>query len=179
MRFVVPELTTERLLLRPWRESDADAAFAIYSRWEVARYLGATPKAWTERSEADAAIARWNSFDGPLHGVWAVVPAGSSEPVGSMLLKLLPYSSGEVSPDTEVGWHLSPDVWGRGYATEAAHRVLEHAWSFDVPEVFAVTYPENAPSQAVCRRLAMTGLGPTDRYYGLTCELFRVARPNS
>ncbi len=175
---MVPELETSRLRLRPWRTSDLNAAVEIYSNGEVARYLGRTPRAWTGPADAHAALARWASFEGPRYGVWAIVPHDEDDPVGSALLKLLPYSSGETSPDTEVGWHLHPRVWGRGYATEAGGRLLEHAWMHGIEEVFAVTYPANLASQAVCARLGMTGLGQTDRYYGLTCELFRVARPS-
>ncbi len=173
---MVPELETPRLLLRPWRESDADAALEIYSQWEVARYLGAEPRAWTGPDDVRAAFARWASFEGPRYGVWAIVPHEVGRPVGSALLKLLPYSSGEVSPDTEVGWHLRPELWGRGYATEAGGRLLAHAWEQGVDEVHAVTYPANTASQAVCQRLGMTGLGQTDRYYGVVCQLFRIAR---
>lgn len=172
---MIAELRTDRLLLRPWRADEADAALAIYSLDEVARYLGSSPRAWTQRAEAEAAIARWSAFPGPLHGVWAIVPDAAAAPVGTVLLKVLPLSgSGEPSGDTEIGWHLHPDAWGNGYATEAAARVLEHAWAHRVGEVFAVTYPQNGPSQAVCRRLGMAHLGRTDRYYDVTCELFRI-----
>jgi RimJ/RimL family protein N-acetyltransferase len=41
-----------------------------------------------------------------------------------------------------------------------------------------VTYPENTPSQAVCLRLGMTPLGMTDRYYDISCALFRADRPS-
>ena len=40
--------------------------------------------------------------------------------------------------------------------------------------MLAVVYPDNAKSIAVCRRLGMTHLGQTDRYYGVTLELFRL-----
>lgn len=172
---MIADLRTDRLLLRPWRPDEADAALAIYSRAEVARYLGSSPRAWTQRAEAEAAIARWSAFPGPLHGVWAIVPDGAATPVGTVLLKVLPLSgSGEPSGETEIGWHLHPDAWGHGYATEAAARVLEHAWAHGVGEVFAVTYPENGPSQAVCRRLGMAHLGRSERYYDVACELFRI-----
>jgi RimJ/RimL family protein N-acetyltransferase len=40
----VPEIyRTERLIVRPWNQSDADRHFDIYSRWEVARWLGSVP----------------------------------------------------------------------------------------------------------------------------------------
>lgn len=170
-----PTLRTDRLLLRPWRPDDLPTVYDIYSRWEVARYLGRTPTVLTEPAQAEASLARWAAIEGPLHGVWAIVPRGASVPVGSALLKLLPLSgSGTASGDTEIGWHLHPDAWGAGYATEAAQGLLAHAWAGGLDEVFAVTYRENTASQAVCRRLGMTHLGPTDRYYDLTCELFRV-----
>ncbi len=41
----------------------------------------------------------------------------------------------------------------------------------------AVTYPENLPSQAVCRRLGMTHRGSTTRYYDITLELFDLRSP--
>lgn len=177
---MLPTLLTERLVLRPWGPSDVDAAHDIYSRWEVARFLGATPRAWASRDEAVAAVTRWSALEGPLHGVWAIVRSGESAPIGSALMKLLPISGSRTpSADTEVGWHLHPDAWGSGFATEAAARLLDHAWTHGLGEVFAVTYPENVASQAVCRRLGMESLGLTDRYYDVTSSLFRVGRPES
>lgn len=173
-----PVLETERLVLRPWRSEDVAAVFDIYSRWEVARYLGRTPAAMTAFAQAEASLARWAAIPGPLHGVWAIVPRDAAAPIGSALLKLLPLSGDAgVSGDTEIGWHLHPDAWGKGYATEAARGLLAHAWEGGLDEVFAVTYPENTASRAVCRRLGMAHLGSTDRYYDVTCELFRVSRP--
>jgi len=173
-----PEFSTDRLHLRPWQADDLDTILAIYSRWEVARYLGRIPKAMTGRADAEAALARWTGLcDGRL-GVWAIVPTDEGAPVGSLLLKELPLSDeGGPSGDIEIGWHLRPEAWGRGYATEAATRVLDHAWTLGLDEVFAVTYPENTPSQAVCLRLGMSPLGRTERYYDVPCELFRIARP--
>ena len=44
-------------------------------------------------------------------------------------------------------------------------------------KVLAVTHPDNAASQALCRRLGMDHLGRTDGYYNMTCELFSTSRP--
>jgi RimJ/RimL family protein N-acetyltransferase len=166
-------LHSERLVLRPWRSDDAEFVLDMYSRPEVMRYLGRQPVLLTELAEAQARIAAWTAFPGPLHGVWAIVPAGRQTPVGTALLKVLPCSgSGEPSGVTEVGWHLHPHAWGHGYATEAGGRLLAHAWSHGLSTVFAVTYPENEASQAVCLRLGMTPLGLTEDYYDLTCALF-------
>ena len=175
---MLPTLHSTRLTLRPWVPEDEAFVLDMYSRWDVVRFLGAQPAVITEPAEAAARITRWSAFEGPLHGVWAIVPDGESRPIGTALLKLLPYSGTSApSDDTEVGWHLHPDAWGHGYATEAGQLLLDHAWSHDLARVFAVTYPENAASMAVCRRLGMTPLGLTERYYDVSCELFQADRP--
>jgi RimJ/RimL family protein N-acetyltransferase len=45
-----------------------------------------------------------------------------------------------------------------------------------LPRVIALVDPDNVRSLAVCRRLGMTHLGQTDRYYGLALELFVLER---
>jgi RimJ/RimL family protein N-acetyltransferase len=78
----------------------------------------------------------------------------------------------------EVGWHLHPDSWGHGFATEAARAVLDRAFADGLDEAIAVVRPGNAPSVAVCLRLGMEPLGTTDRYYGTELELFRLRSPH-
>ncbi|WP_197540706.1 MULTISPECIES: GNAT family N-acetyltransferase [Kitasatospora] len=164
-------LTTDRLVLRPWEPADRDRAYDIYSRWEVARWLGSTPRALADPAEADDLIARFRGRSSPdgRRGVWAAELRDTGVIAGTVILIPIPDGDGEV----EVGWHFHPDSWGRGYATEAARAVLDHA---ALPEVHALTRPDNTPSQAVCRRLGMTPLGRTDRWYGTELEVFRLTR---
>jgi RimJ/RimL family protein N-acetyltransferase len=168
---------TERLVVRPWTHDDADVIYDIHSREEVARWLGATPRVMESLDEAHAAVDRWASRaePDPTRGVWAVVPRGSTRPLGSVLLVELPDANGTPTGDVEVGWHLHPDAWGSGYATEAARGALTHGFAAGLPEVFAVVRPDNERSLAVCRRLGMDHLARTDRYYGIDLELFRAA----
>ena len=177
-----PEIRTERLLLRPWRtgdEADLDAYFDIYSRWDVMRYLGNAPQVLTSREEAADRLAKRAEPDpaGAPYGVWAVCDA-DDRPMGSVLLRQLPWSADVApvpdQPDVEVGWHLHPDAWGKGYATEAAGALLDRARAYGIDVVHAVTYPENASSQAVCRRIGLEYVGRTDRYYDIELDLFRV-----
>ena len=70
--------------------------------------------------------------------------------------------------DVEVGWHLHPDHWGHGYATEAAQRLMEHARDdLGLSTINALAYPGNDRSLAVMRRLGMVPRGETDRWYGV------------
>lgn len=110
-------------------------------------------------------------------GIWAVERRDTGVAVGTVLLKVLPRSDGTVGEDIEVGWHLHPDSWGHGYATEAARGALDRAFAAGVPQVFAVLFPDNAASAAVTRRLGMTPLGLTDRWYGEELASFVLRRP--
>jgi len=183
----VPTLTSDRLILRPWRDDDADFVLDLYSRIEVQRYIGAVPTLLQTREEALARITRWRELRHPLathpaHQIWAVELTDSHELVGTLLLKSIPASPGagqpaaapEPSGDTEIGWHFHPDHWGNGYAVEAASAVLAHAFAAGLDRVVAVTNPANLASQRVCTRIGMTHLGATDAYYGLSCELFAI-----
>ncbi|MFI2608249.1 GNAT family N-acetyltransferase [Kitasatospora sp. NPDC018619] len=166
-------LTTERLVLRRWTTSAADQerAFDIYSRWEVARWLGRTPRALAEPGEARALIERWRTRSAdPRYGVWAVERRDTGVVAGTVLLVPLPDGDGEI----EIGWHLHPDSWGRGIATEAARALLAKGFADGLTEIRAVLAPDNARSAAVCRRLGMTATGLTDRWYGRRLAEFRI-----
>lgn len=169
-------LATERLVLRRFDESDVDFVFDLYSRWEVQRFIGRVPRVIADRVEAVERVARNAAFDDDPHGIW-LIAAHTGERYGALLLKTLPASGGMPSTATEIGWHLHPDAWGRGIATEAARRVLRHAFESGLPRVLAVTHPDNLASQAVARRIGMRDAGLTDAYYDTTCRLFRVDRP--
>lgn len=173
-------ISTDRLLLRPWRVEDADFLLDLQSRWEVVRFLGNRPTVMTERSEALASIERRRAVDDPVHGIWAITTVADDRLLGTLLLKPIPLSAGEPAtepPEVEIGWHLHPHAWGHGYATEAAAAVTSDAFSRGLTRLIAVTHPDNQASQAVCHRLGMTHLGRTTRYYDTTFDLFEKLPP--
>lgn len=169
-----PVVETERCLLRDWRAEEEDRAFDLYRRWEVSRWLGSTPRAMESPDEARRMVARWGELNAtePVARRWAVERKDDGVVAGTVILVRLPDGDGEF----EVGWHLHPDSWGKGYATEAAQGMI--AWGFGqgLDEILAVVRPDNAASLRVCHRLGMTALGRTSRYYGTELELFGTAR---
>ena len=59
-------------------------------------------------------------------------------------------------PEIEIGWRLVRAAWGRGYATEAARPVLDHAlYSLRLPRVVADIDPTNTGSISVARKLGL------------------------
>lgn len=177
----VTTLSSERLTLRPYVAGDADFVLDMYSRWEVQRYLGRSPRVMADRAEALERIERWAAIHDPIHGIWLTLDTQSGERLGTLMLKDLPASgtSGGASGETEIGWHLHPAAWGRGIATDAAKAVLAHAFASGLTQVLAVVYPENAASQRVAERIGMRALGLTDAYYDTECLLFRRDAPSS
>lgn len=170
------ELATDRLVLRPWHDDDAAFAFDLYSRWEVARFLGRVPAVLTDPADASRRVARLRALEDDLRAFRVVALAATAEPVGTVMLQPIP-ASGPTEPlrpsgDTEIGWHFHPEHWGNGYAAEAAGALLRAALADGLPRVVAVTYPENTASQRVCERIGMRRLGPTDAYYNVRMELF-------
>jgi RimJ/RimL family protein N-acetyltransferase len=171
-------LRTERLLLRPWTGSPSDVARLedIYRRDEVTRWIGGPPSV-----PPGELPARWGAIHAQdaRFGCWAIElaadvgdrPAGTV--AGTVLFKPLPNGVGEV----EVGWHLHPDCWGHGFATESARAVIARGFDAGLPEVYAVVRPGNQASLAVCHRLGMQHLGRMRRWYDVELEAFRLMAP--
>ena len=163
-------LATDRLIARPWTLDEADlaAAYDIYSRPEVARWIGSP----VEPAEIRVRIEGWSQpTDDPTYGVWAIEErTAPDQAVGSVMLRPLPPDE----EDVEIAWHLHPSLWGRGYATEIGQAAAQRAFDTGIEEVFAIVRPGNARSSAVARRLGMEYVGRTDKYYGLHAVLFRL-----
>ncbi len=168
---------TERLDVRFWTHDDVATMFDIYRRWEVARWLGASPKVAESTDAMHATVDRWAAAASSPYGIWAVVPRDVGRPVGTVLLVPLRDAGDAETGDVEVGWHLHPEHWGQGYATEAATGALDRGWAAGLGEVFAVVYPGNDASVAVTRRLGMAPLGRTSRWYGVELDAFALGRP--
>lgn len=152
---------TDRLILRPWRLDEADRFYDMHRRAEVARWIGGRPM--VDPAEATAMLERMRQQRAAdsRFGSWAVVERASGRPAGSVLLKPLPDGAGEI----EIGWHLHPDSWGRGLATEAAGALLRYGFELGLSEIWAVTHLDNARSVQVCQKIGLRLLGITNRWY--------------
>jgi RimJ/RimL family protein N-acetyltransferase len=173
----VTEIVTDRLLLRPWHESDAERLLDIHSRRDVVQWISDDfddPKLMTDLDQARDRIGTYAAvFEQPPQGLWAVDPRDGGPPAGAVILKTLPNAEhGEV----EIGWWLHPDAQGRGYATEAARAVVEHGFTGGLSEIWTVMWPDNHPSRAVMTRIGMTDLGVAERWYPGESQIMRLTR---
>ena len=159
--------------MRPWETEDAAFLFDLESRWETVRYLTPNPTVMASIGDAVASIVRRRAIDHAVHGIWAITLAETGQLLGNLLLKPVVLSPGSVrAAPVEIGWHLHPDAYGHGYATEAADAVLLDAAANGLESVIAVVDPRNDASQRACRRLGFTERGTSHDFYGADYIVF-------
>ena len=161
----VPTLTTERLVMRAWRDDDLPAYARMTADPEVMRFMGGPLDEWDTWRQMAVFVGHWELRG---YGLWAVERDG--ELIGRVGL-LQPHGW----PGLEVGWLLGRDAWGHGYATEAARASVEHARQvLGAGELISLIAPENTASAAVAARL---GMRPTDDFdlRGMPVVIHRLA----
>lgn len=143
-------IKTPRLILRPWRDEDAEPFAALNCDPAVMEHFQAP----LTRAESDAAIERIRGqFAREGFGLWAVEVPGVAPFIGFTGLSRPPWWPEVV----EVGWRLAHAHWGKGYATEAARAALEYGFgTVGLDEIVSFVVPSNVRSQAVMTRLGMT-----------------------
>lgn len=147
---------TERLVLRAWREQDAEPFRVMCTDPEVMAYLGPP----LSRADVEAAIIRQNGFQA-AHGYcfWAVERRTDGAMLGFCGLKPGPEGT-PLHQRIEIGWRLRRDAWGQGFAREAAQASLD--WGFaniasaPADGIWAMTVMANSRSWGLMERLGMT-----------------------
>jgi len=164
-------LRTDRLLLRPLEQADAEAYLGVRYHPDVAKWL--LPPDREPIEAARATIKRFAvSWRERRYAPWGVFLDGQL--IGQGGLNYVPEFDG-----TEVLWALHPDAWGKGYATEVARVALGYGFdNLGLDLIFAITKPDNLASQAVMKRL---GLVHTKNviYRGFDTVWFETARPRT
>jgi RimJ/RimL family protein N-acetyltransferase len=150
-------METQRLILRQWTSADLAAYATLNADPLVMKYFPSTLT--REESDAQVDIIR-NLITERGWGFWAVELKSTNEFIGFVGLHAQNESSGiPHAPFSEIGWRLSSQHWGKGYAPEAASKALEFAFeTLNEPSVYAFTTLSNEPSQKVMRKLGMVNV---------------------
>ncbi|MCX8478086.1 MAG: GNAT family N-acetyltransferase [Sphingomonas sp.] len=148
---------TQRLTLRPgWREDAAELARAI-GHESVVRNLARAP--WPYTIEAAETFAA--GFDMVAEPKFLVFEhqGGTLRLIGGMGI-------GPLGDERhELGYWITPDAWGRGYATEAGAAVLRAARAAGVRRVAAGHFLDNPASGRVLRKLGFRATGRVTSVY--------------
>ncbi len=154
----IPELETERLLLRGWLPQDAEAYARMNRDPAVRRFMW--PARVLSESEAygevGALLDQWKRLG---FGHWAVVEKETGETIGRTGAKQHP--DWPLGPDNcEVGWLYARDAWGKGYATEGAVAAVRFLFEeVGREEVISIADRDHRASHRVMERVGLARAG--------------------
>ena len=145
-------LTTGRLILRRWRETDREPFQALNTDPRAMEFF---PFTLTPR-ESDQAIARIEQhFDRHGFSLYAAELIETQTFIGFVGISI-PMFDAPFMPAVEIGWRLAHDYWGRGLATEGARAVVHHAFeTLKLPGLVSFTVPANLRSRRVMESIGM------------------------
>lgn len=146
-------LRTRRLVLREWREEDAEPFAAMSADPAVMQYLVPFPDRAAMDAWVAAARTHWRE-----HGFGqSVVELPREAPfIGVVGLSRVRFAL-PFAPAVEAAWRLARPYWGRGYAYEAARAAIDDGFGrLGLDEIVAFTVPANLASRRVMEELGMT-----------------------
>ncbi|EST55837.1 GNAT family acetyltransferase [Brevibacillus panacihumi W25] len=169
---MLPNFETQRLSLRPRVMADFDACYEMDRDPEVTKYIRGP---WHDPAMHRQFLSeRLQKSWGDGLGYWSIFE--KDEPtrfVGWILL----IPTEEMEPQIEIGWRLNRLAWGKGYATEAACVILEHAFqTVKVARIVADIDSRNRPSVRVAEKIGLKYVckrehdGVSSKYFALTAE---------
>jgi len=146
-------ITTERLILRHWRESDREPFARLNADLRVMEYMPHV----LSRQESDALADRIDVHFGQHgFGLCAVELRRGGSFIGFIGVNV-PSFEAHFTPCVEIGWRLAADYWGQGLATEGANAIVRCGFeTLGLDELVSFTVPANARSRRVMEKLGMT-----------------------
>ncbi|MHB8512724.1 MAG: GNAT family N-acetyltransferase [Actinomycetota bacterium] len=146
-------ISTDRLLLRPWKDEDRDPYVALATEEEFSWYPMRRALSRDEAAERFTVIRQ--SWITRGIDVFAAELKQSGELIGYIGLSSASWLP-VVMPATEVGWRLGKKFWGQGYATEGAKACLKLGFEeMLLDRMLCIYEPENVRSSAVAARLGL------------------------
>jgi RimJ/RimL family protein N-acetyltransferase len=158
-------LKTARLGFRLWSIEDLPLARALWGDLQVTRYIGGP----FSEEQIQERLAREISFMSAHHvQYWPLFSFADGDFAGCCGLR--PYKPEERI--YELGFHLRPPHWGKGFAMESARAVTKHAYdSLEAQGLFAAHHPKNLASQKVIEKLGFRFTH--EEFYPPTGEMHR------
>ena len=147
----IPTVTTERLVLRKLVPADADDMYEYAQNPIVTRFLLWEPHVTKKFTQSYLKFIQ-TQYSACTFCDWAVTLADSGKMIGTC-----GFTSFDLENDgAELGYVISPDYWGNGYATEALSRVLSFGFSvLGLNRMYVRILSGNEASERVARKCGM------------------------
>jgi RimJ/RimL family protein N-acetyltransferase len=151
----MPHLRTERLALRPFRETDIDGLVDLDSDPEVTRFINGgrpTARETVEREVLPRLLHRYPCLG--TVGYWAAEELATGTFLGWYEFRPL---EEDRCTTVELGYRLNRHAWGAGYATEGSRALIRKGFTeHDVQRVVATTMTVNVRSRRVMEKAGLT-----------------------
>ena len=163
-------LSTPRLLLREFVPEDAGALALVLSDPETMRYY---PLPFDRAGVESWIVRNRQRYRDAGYGLWAMCLRETNELIGDCGL-VTQEVDGQL--EVEIGYHVRRDLWGKGYAPEAARACRDYGFTHvHVPRLISLIRPENVPSQRVAEKNGMTVWKEID-WHGLRHRVYAIDR---
>jgi RimJ/RimL family protein N-acetyltransferase len=167
-------IETPRLRLVPFAQAHAPALNAINNEPSVMEFLSnGTPETLQETIAAiTRVLVRWQRLG---YGWWAVFDRLTNDIIGAACVQ---NTANTDNAPLEIGWRLTNNSRGKGFATEAGQAAIDFAFgNLGADHVVSVADPRNIASHKVMIRLGMTYRG-IETHYDVPCTTYVLKNPN-
>ncbi len=148
-------LESNRLLFSTWDENKIDDALQLWSHPEVTHYItrgGMSERDITTRLNQEIDNQKRNHYQ-----YWPLYLKSTGTFIGCCGLRPL-------DQDVEIGIHLLPLYWHKGYASEALRTVIAYAFNtLNIHIIYAGHHPHNTASKQTLLSVGFESIG--ERYY--------------
>lgn len=180
-------IETERFILRPWRETDAEALYKFASEPDIGLPAGWPPHTSIENS---LEIIR-TVFAAPE--TYAVVLKATGQPVGCCGIMFADglHTADMKHDEAEIGYWIGKPYWGQGLIPEAVRTLVSRCFNeLGIHAVWCGYYHGNLKSKRVCEKcgfkyhhtnqdiISPLGDRRTEHYYLMTKDDYNSSRPH-
>ncbi|MCH5192880.1 MAG: GNAT family N-acetyltransferase [Oscillospiraceae bacterium] len=157
-------IETDRLILRPFRSSDAEYMFRNWaSDREVTKFL--TWNAHRSLSDSEAVINMWTAeYNDNSRYNWAIVLKELGEPIGGIdVVKI--YDNTDTA---EIGYVIGREWWNKGIMTEAFRTIIPYLFDVGLNQIRACHAVKNPASGRVMEKCGLTYEGTFRQFFRAT-----------
>ena len=149
-------VTSERLLLRPWRRKDRPVLEKMCRDEDMMQYV-TRGRPMTDQEIMKLYKRQKRHLRQHRVCFFAMELIETGEVIGLAGLQPLDPVDKNTPRDFEIGWWVWKNHWGHGYATEAGTALIDYARSeLKLNKIAAVIDPENNASIGVAEKLGLT-----------------------
>lgn len=168
---LLPEIETERLLLRMYMQEELEIVYKMLADKDVTRFYppGFSIKREDVLSSLPRRLKRWREQG---FGQLGVFEKKSGKLTGYCGLQYF-----DSTPEVEIFYGLFKEFWGKGYATEAAKAMLRFGFEeTNLDKIAAGTHPDNFASQKILQKIGLEKHDGLKRFYNIDSVYFSIFR---